>query len=320
MPDHWEFDSPFEEAVCHFLDKKGYRLSTQVGCSGYRIDIGVRHPSISGVYVLGVECDGASYHSARTARERDRLRQDVLESMGWSIYRIWSTDWIKDPVTEGQKLVDAIEDAIRNFANRDQSFHSAAANEGEENYLQVTEKSAADYDVKNIYGFSESKPTDFSRLPRKAIVYLDLKDCINAVIENEYPVHYDLLCQRIAPLLGYDRITTTVRKQAAYALDRMDSYERKGDFFFPKGYTNIPVRYPNTRKIQHIHTEELAAAMVAIMKTCVGITRDALANETSQAYWFNRRGTQIKAAMTTAIQYLIDNNLIEEIEGKLRLK
>ena len=319
-PDHWEFDSPFEEAVCHFLDKKGYRLSTQVGCSGYRIDIGVRHPSISGVYVLGVECDGASYHSARTARERDRLRQDVLESMGWSIYRIWSTDWIKDPVTEGQKLVDAIEDAIRNFANRDQSFHSAAANEGEENYLQVTEKSAADYDVKNIYGFSESKPTDFSRLPRKANGYLDLKDCINAVIENEYPVHYDLLCQRIAPLLGYDRITNTVRKQAAYALDRMDSYERKGDFFFPKGYTNIPVRYPNTRKIQHIHTEELAAAMVAIMKTCVGITRDALANETSQAYWFNRRGTQIKAAMTTAIQYLIDNNLIEEIEGKLRLK
>ena len=65
----------------------------------------VKHPTLSGIYVLGIECDGAAYHSAKTARERDRLRQDVLENMGWKIYRIWSTDWIKDPITEGQKLV-----------------------------------------------------------------------------------------------------------------------------------------------------------------------------------------------------------------------
>ena len=100
-----EHDSPFEEAVYNFLDRKGYKLATQVGCSGYRIDMAVKHPTLSGIYVLGIECDGAAYHSAKTARERDRLRQDVLENMGWKIYRIWSTDWIKDPITEGQKLV-----------------------------------------------------------------------------------------------------------------------------------------------------------------------------------------------------------------------
>ena len=60
-------------------------------------------------HVLGIECDGAAYHSARTARERDRLRQDVLENMGWKIYRIWSTDWINDPVTEGAKLIEAVD-------------------------------------------------------------------------------------------------------------------------------------------------------------------------------------------------------------------
>lgn len=81
----------------NFLERKGYELATQVGCSGYRIDMAVKH---SGQYVLGIECDGASYHSAKTARERDRLRQDILEKMGWKIYRIWSTDWIKDPITE----------------------------------------------------------------------------------------------------------------------------------------------------------------------------------------------------------------------------
>lgn len=107
-----QHDSPFEEAVYNFLERKGYELATQVGCSGYRIDMAVKH---SGQYVLGIECDGASYHSAKTARERDRLRQDILEKMGWKIYRIWSTDWIKDPITEGNRLVEAIEEALKNY-------------------------------------------------------------------------------------------------------------------------------------------------------------------------------------------------------------
>ena len=111
-----EHDSPFEKAVYNFLDQKGYKIGTQVGCSGYRIDMAVKHPTLSGQYVLGIECDGAAYHSARTARERDRLRQDVLELMGWKIYRIWSTDWIKDPITEGEKLIEAVEDALKSYA------------------------------------------------------------------------------------------------------------------------------------------------------------------------------------------------------------
>jgi superfamily I DNA and/or RNA helicase/very-short-patch-repair endonuclease len=105
-------ESSFEEAVYDFLTKNGYSVKTQVGCSGYRIDMAVKHPTISGVFVLGIECDGVSYHSARTARERDRLRLSILEDIGWKIYRIWSTDWIKDTKTEGEKLLNAVEEAI----------------------------------------------------------------------------------------------------------------------------------------------------------------------------------------------------------------
>ena len=105
-------ESTFEEAVYDFLTKNGYVVKTQVGCSDYRIDMAVKHPTLDGIFVLGIECDGISYHSARTARERDRLRQSVLEDMGWTIYRIWSTDWIKDAKTEGEKLLCAIEEAI----------------------------------------------------------------------------------------------------------------------------------------------------------------------------------------------------------------
>lgn len=108
-------ESVFEEAVYEYLLKNGYQVQPQVGCSGYRIDLGIKHPTQSGRFILGVECDGASYHSAKNARERDRLRQEVLEQMGWKIYRIWSTDWIKDSKTEGEKLKLAIKKALSEY-------------------------------------------------------------------------------------------------------------------------------------------------------------------------------------------------------------
>ncbi len=118
ITDFIETESPFEEAIYEFLSQRNYDVVTQIGCSGYRIDMAIKHPTLSGRFVLGIECDGASYHSARTARERDRLRQDVLENMGWKIYRIWSTDWIKDPKSEGEKLVEAIENALSSYIDK----------------------------------------------------------------------------------------------------------------------------------------------------------------------------------------------------------
>ena len=142
--DNVEHDSPFEEAVYNFLDRKGYKLATQVGCSGYRIDMAVKHPTLSGIYVLGIECDGAAYHSAKNARERDRLRQDVLENMGWKIYRIWSTDWIKDPITEGKNLVEAIENAIVNYGIDEDAVQLNLTNETQntsaDDFVSVEEK------------------------------------------------------------------------------------------------------------------------------------------------------------------------------------
>jgi very-short-patch-repair endonuclease len=104
------FDSPFEEAVYAALHAKGLVLDTQVGCSGYRIDLAVRDPHQPGRYLLGIECDGASYHSSHTARDRDRLRQQRLEDMGWRIHRIWSRDWVRDPGSEVNRVLLALDE------------------------------------------------------------------------------------------------------------------------------------------------------------------------------------------------------------------
>jgi superfamily I DNA and/or RNA helicase/very-short-patch-repair endonuclease len=104
-----EPDSEFERWVMGMLQESGYEVVPQLGVAGYFIDLAVRHPERSGAFILGIECDGAMYHSARSVRDRDRLRQEVLERLKWSIYRIWSTDWFRNPRAEFQKLTTALE-------------------------------------------------------------------------------------------------------------------------------------------------------------------------------------------------------------------
>jgi very-short-patch-repair endonuclease len=104
-----EFDSPFEQNVYQELSHRGLQLKPQVGVSSYRIDFAIVDPDQPGRFLLGLECDGAAYHSAFTARDRDRLRQQILEGLGWKIHRIWSRDWIQNREAEIQKILTAVE-------------------------------------------------------------------------------------------------------------------------------------------------------------------------------------------------------------------
>jgi very-short-patch-repair endonuclease len=111
-PDGREPDSDFEIAVARALRAEGFEVHPQVGIAGYWIDLGIVHPQCPGTYVLGVECDGATYHCARSARDRDRLRQRVLEGYGWKIHRIWSTDWFRDPAKQVESVVAKIRRSV----------------------------------------------------------------------------------------------------------------------------------------------------------------------------------------------------------------
>jgi very-short-patch-repair endonuclease len=109
-----EPDSDFERAVGSFLVSNGYDVVYQLGVAGYRIDMVVQHPQCPTDYVLAIECDGATYHSARSARDRDRLREENLRKLGWShIHRIWSTDWFRRRYQEEARLLQAVELAVK---------------------------------------------------------------------------------------------------------------------------------------------------------------------------------------------------------------
>ena len=102
------FDSPFEEAVAEALQNKGWQIVPQVGVSGFRIDIGIQHPDKPGVFLAGVECDGATYHRSAVARDRDLTRQLVLEGLGWNMFRVWSPDWWYDAAEVTKNLDEGL--------------------------------------------------------------------------------------------------------------------------------------------------------------------------------------------------------------------
>ena len=114
-----EPDSDFEIWVKEKLESIGCEVHPQVGVAGYRIDLGVKHPKYPYGYLIGIECDGATYHSSKSARERDIIRQQHLEGLGWNIYRIWSTDWFANPDQEFEKLKSYLNKLLTDTSSTD---------------------------------------------------------------------------------------------------------------------------------------------------------------------------------------------------------
>ena len=119
----------FEQDIQDALEARGLRLIPQLGASQYRIDIVAEHPRKPGRYVLAIECDGATYHSSNTARDRDRLRQHQLEALGWRFHRIWSTDWFMHKNEEVERAMKAFGEAVE-WADRVDAGSSNVPNSG----------------------------------------------------------------------------------------------------------------------------------------------------------------------------------------------
>ena len=117
-----DWETPFERAVANRLQTRGWTVHPQIGVSSYRIDIGVVHPDAPGRYLVGVECDGATYHSSATARDRDKLREEVLRGKGWKLLRVWSTDFWNNP----DSVIDRVDARIKQELEHSRGLRPAA--------------------------------------------------------------------------------------------------------------------------------------------------------------------------------------------------
>lgn len=194
-----EYDSIFEEEVVKFIEANGYVTHTQVGCSGYRIDIGI--VGNSGRHVLGIECDGASYHSAATARDRDKLRQLVLESLGWKLYRIWSTEWWRDRKHAEEKLLQRIREAIDEDSIMYPKHLEDQSHIESTTYIQLSEYRHAE--VKKF-----ENPNEFYDIANAQ----NIANEIRRIVEIEFPITETMLVRKIADEYGFARVGAKITK------------------------------------------------------------------------------------------------------------
>ena len=120
-----DYDSDFEMAVAEALRAHGWTVRTQIGVSKFRIDLGIVHPDAPGVFLAGIECDGATYHSSPSARDRDRVRHIILEQLGWRLFRVWSTDFFLDP----EASIAALDNKLNQLLEADRLAAEEAKND-----------------------------------------------------------------------------------------------------------------------------------------------------------------------------------------------
>lgn len=279
------FDSPFEESVYDFLVKNGYNVRTQIGCSGYRIDMAVQHPNNKDLYTIGIECDGATYHSTRTARERDRLRQDILENMGWKIYRIWSTDWIKNKEREEKELISAIQNSIETFDVSEKKEINETLKEDADNYLKKTKK-----DTDNPYELEFYTEYKYPLGGTSKHISQILDD----VIKTEYPIHFDEICRRVSMYYLSASATKKVKENVRHELFKIkNNYFVDNEFYMPLNAkmrarcnytynTTYGLNYKVRRQFKYIYVRELALIMKKIEEKSINIDMNSLFEETAR--------------------------------------
>lgn len=296
-----QFDSDFELEVYDYLQSKGFSVDTQVGCSGFRIDLGLKRPNSSD-YVLAIECDGATYHSSQNARDRDRLRQEILERMGWKFYRIWSTDWFRNKSVEQLRLLEAATDAIKNPApNEIKTEHSQLA----ESFEEIS--------IEKCFEFPLYKAADVNKLSRQYLPR-DFKGMIKAILETEAPLSEDLLLKRIVWCFGREKVTNVVQhafEQQMYGYQHYGISRHNGFLYLNNG-KEIQFRRPGDieREIKHIAPEELAAGLLEILKQNVTVDRNGLYRSLATQCGVSRVGKAITDAMDSALHILDDRIII----------
>lgn len=296
-----QFDSDFELEVCDYLRSKGFAVDAQVGCSGFRIDLGLKLPDSSD-YVLAIECDGATYHSSKNARDRDRLRQEILERMGWKFYRIWSTDWFRNKSVEQSRLLEAATEAVKNPAKINVNPVSFQPTE--------TFEEAA---VEKHFEFPAYKSVDFYTVYRQQR-NRDFKAAVKKILEVEAPLSEEIFLKRIVWFFDRKKVTNVVQNAYEQEMRGYQSYGiiRRNGFLYLNTGKEIQFRGPGDidRDIKQIAPEELAAGMFEILKQNVTADRSGLYHSLAAQCGVTRIGNAITEAMDAALDLLVQNKSV----------
>lgn len=331
-------DSPFESAVIRVLRDRNWTVHPQVGCSGYRIDMAVVDPRAPGRYLVGIECDGRSYHSGATARDRDRLRQHVLEGLGWRIHRIWSTDWWLNPDAEVNKLLAR----LKTLMELEEGGAPQAEEPGDLVAEEPSESASGDVEAE-----AEAEPELMgpAALPVYAPAALPkgdpegfyegranwrLSEQLRRVVDAEGPLPDTVLFKRVARAWGLERTGSRIVDRLRGLVPGEVRRTREGDltFYWPTGVdpnsweefrVAAESQKDSRRHVAEVCVEELGAMIKYLLHTTGSTTKSSLAKSVCRLAGMNRTPGDAEARVALAVNRLVELRAVAEVGGDVRL-
>ncbi len=310
----------FEDQVAQAIHNVGYQVHRDVGVSGLFVDVAVASPDQPDRYLLAIECDGPSYRGARSARDRDRLRQSVLEGQGWIVHRIWSGDWFSRPQEQLERVVAAIEAAKAELGR----VGDAAARLPAYEIVSVEREDVREMGLAGVGEAEAAASTPYAEatISRPTHVFADihetptgvLSQLAEAVVHEEGPVHFDEIVVRIRTAWGAGRAGGRIRDAVRRAVDvsrRQGRIVGEGDFLAAPGAEPIvrdrsEALSPTLRRPDMLPPAEIERALIDIVSRNFGATEDQALQAVSRAFGFKATSAQLRevlgAVLTAALE------------------
>ena len=333
-----EATASIETIIADRLRSLGYTVHTDIGCSGYKIDIGIVDTENTSNYQLGIICDGKNYKRTKTARDREIVQNNVLKALGWDIYRIWTMDWWEKP----DEVMATIQEAIAR--KKSSKVGSMTATEINSTPTEVTEPAPTTQMTNNEISFvlkaspaapekqaasvlstqnrieqkyKFAKITPYSYSPEDFFFtdsYSILLSQIRKIMESEAPISKSLLCKKILSEWGISRLGTRVEAQIETALDTLNIYrtEYEGLVFCwndKEQCASYSIYRPvSDREATDIPPEEIANAIRQLLTDSISLPAADLIKACAQQFGFARMGSNIDAAMQRGIREAVKRN------------
>lgn len=325
-----DFESPFEAAVASGLRERGWIVQPQIGVSAFRVDLGIVHPDKPGRFLAGVECDGAMYHSSAFARERDKIRQSVLEGLGWTLLRVWSTDWWLDKAGALDKLDQGLKSIL------DQGHEQVELNEAPvpPAYIEPVPElkrvaspaaaAAPEAVPHNAYVFADiqidPRGDELGTMPSA-----ELTSPLARVVAVEAPMHEDDLIRRLTLAAGLHRAGARIAENVLRAVELATNQgiiDRRGSFLWRPGQMDVAVRdrssfAPNEKKFDRIAPEEVREALLLVVRKNFSLSQHDAISEAAESLGFLRVTAAMKTGFLEALENLTERRFIERNEDRL---
>ena len=314
-----DFGSPFQDAVSRALRDAGYEVHEEVASGGKFVDIAIVDLGRPGRYVLGIECDGAKYHSARWARDRDRLREQVLVGLGWRLHHIWSTAWFRDPKGELRRAVSAIEQAIASEQHSVLTIDTKVTKPVPEIQRDETQGDERKLEMPAY------KTATAQQLNKAAPEGSPIK-IIREIIRVESPVHVSLVERRTLSVFGARANNQLVQELIARSIELLIKDRRikkRGNILWSAGNGRPEVRDRSglpqqERRLEFVAPEELREAIMVAVKNSYTVSRDDALRGAAALLGFKRLSQDMRESISASLGELIKSGALVEYGGSLR--